>query len=406
MAARRAAPDFLFTAEVPAPGYLLDEAWLEHNCSILDAVQRRTKVKILLALKAFSAFAVFPLLSRAKAGVLFGACASSPDEARLGREEFGGEVHVFSAAYASDEMTELLPLVDHISFNSLYQWRFFAPVIHDYERTSGRSISCAIRINPEHSEGTVPLYDPCHPSSRLGVRVKDFDRQVFSEGITGLHFHTLCEQNADALKRTMEVVEQKFAPDLVRSSFVNLGGGHHITRPDYDLELLCTVLNDWQTRYNVSLYLEPGEAVALDAGWLTATVLDIVEAEVSVVILNVSITCHMPDVLEMPYRPPVFYQHGGEVCAAGEVSEENSKTFVYRLAGPSRLAGDVVPYLYSFSRPLERGDRLIFGDMAIYTMVKSTTFNGIRLPSIARFREENISLIRSFGYEDFRSRLS
>ena len=392
-------PRFLFSQEAPSPAYLLDTAGLCRNCAILNTIQERTGVRILLALKAFAAWSLFPHLSRAFEGPLYGTCASSLDEARLGRELFGGEVHVFSAGYDEASFQELLPLVDCVSFNSVAQFRRFAPLA----LAAKRPIHCGLRINPEHSEGTVPLYDPCHPSSRLGVRARDFDMALFAEGLSGLHCHTLCEQNADALDRTFKAVEARFGEALGRCSWLNLGGGHHITRTDYDRELLCSILLHAK-RYGAELYLEPGEAVALDCGWLKATVLDVVTADMPVVILNVSVTCHMPDVLEMPYRPHVFYERAGRVCEAGEGADAGET--VCRLAGNSCLAGDVIPFTYAFSEIPEVGSTLLFGDMAIYSMVKTTTFNGIRLPTIASFRDETVSIVRTFGYEDFKSRLS
>ena len=363
--ARRKPAPFLLRQSVPAPCYLLDEAWLRHNVAILNDVQSRSHVKILLALKAFSAWSLFSLLSKTQKGPLWGTCASSVHEARLGREEFGGEVHAFAAAFSVEEMQELLPLVDYLSFNSMLQWRKFAPLIQQYEQKTGRFIACGIRINPEHSEVDVPMYDPCAASSRLGVRKRDFDASVFKEGISGLHFHTLCEQNAEALKRTLLATEKHFSEELKQCQWINMGGGHHITRSDYNRDLLVDCVLDWQKRYGATIYLEPGEAVALDAGWLSATVLDIVQADMPIAILDVSCTCHMPDVLEMPYRPPVFYETKGRI---EEACEEGG--WECRLAGNSCLAGDVIPYRYCFNEPLRIGTRLLFGDMAIYTMVK------------------------------------
>ncbi len=395
----RTPPHFLFTQAAPSPAYLLDTAGLCRNCEILDSIQQRTGVRILLALKAFAAWSLFPSLSRAFEGPLYGTCASSLDEARLGREYFGGEVHVFSAGYDEASFKELLPLADCFSFNSVAQFRRFAPLAF----ASGRPVHCGLRINPEHSEGTVPLYDPCHPSSRLGVRARDFDMGLFSEGLSGLHFHTLCEQNSDALARTVIAVESRFGRALRRCSWLNLGGGHHITREDYNRDLLCETLLHLKT-LGAQLYLEPGEAVALDCGWLKATVLDVVTADLPVVILNVSVTCHMPDVLEMPYRPHVFYESSGNVLEAPEEADHGQ--IVCRLAGNSCLAGDVIPFTYAFSEVPKVGSTLLFGDMAIYSMVKTTTFNGIRLPTIASYRDEAVSVLRTFGYEDFKTRLS
>lgn len=403
--------DFLFSDRdtVPSPCFVLDASRLEANAAILDEVQRRTGAKILLALKGYAAWATFPLLSRFTGhGPLWGTCASSVDEARLGREKFGGQVHAFAAAWSGEEVAELLELADHIVFNSTAQWRQFRPVIeaHNRARRAGQPIECGLRINPEHSEGATPLYDPCAPGSRLGIRQRDFDPTAL-EGISGLHFHTLCEQGADALARTLAAVEEKFGPWLPGCRWLNFGGGHHITRPGYDLDLLCRCLTDWHERYQAQIYLEPGEAVALDAGWLTATVLDVTRAEMPVAVLDASAACHMPDVLEMPYRPEVFYAWEGKTARAGAVNEQ---AWSCRLAGKSCLAGDVIGE-YSFAAPLHVGQRLVFEDMAIYSMVKTTTFNGLRLPSIgvcepASEGKNRFSLLRAFGYQDFMNRLS
>lgn len=397
---------------VPSPCFVLDEARLAANAAILDSVQQRTGARILLALKGFAAWDSFPLLSRAKGhGPLWGTCASSVDEARLGREEFGGEVHAFAAGWTEEELDELLPLVDHLVFNSLAQWERFGPRVRAWCRDNGREISCGLRINPEHSEGAVAIYNPCSPGSRLGIRPHQLPEKL-PEGISGLHFHTLCEQGADALERTLDAVEARFGKQLAQCRWINFGGGHHITREGYDLDRLCRCITRMQRNYGAQIYLEPGEAVALNAGWLVATVLDVVQADMPVAILDTSASCHMPDVLEMPYRPGLLAPEDGELRLAGE---NGQKAWTCRLAGKSCLAGDVIGE-YSFAAPLRAGDRLIFTDMAIYSMVKTTTFNGLRLPSIgslaadpdaadpaatARFR-----LVRRFGYEDFKTRLS
>lgn len=382
-------------SRVPSPCFVVDEELLEKNAAVLETVQRRTGARILLALKGFAMWSLFPLLSadrsRGGHGPLRGVCASSVDEARLGREEFGGEVHAFAAAWSDAEMRELLPLVDHISFNSFAQWRRFRDLI----ARSGRPVSCGMRINPEHSEGATALYNPCSPTSRLGVRLRQFQGEAL-EGLEGLHFHTLCEQGADALARTLSAVENAFGFCMGAMRWINFGGGHHITRPGYDLDLLCRCIDRVRQRYAVEVYLEPGEAVALNAGWLVSTVLDVVNADMPVVILDTSAAAHMPDVLEMPYRP--------EVIGAAPAGE---KAWTCRLAGKSCLAGDSIGE-YSFDAPLVPGQRLIFTDMAHYSMVKTTTFNGLRLPDIARYRpsRDAFQIVRRFGYEDFRTRLS
>lgn len=385
------------------PAYVVDYAALARNLELLVEVKRRTGCRILMALKAFSMFDAFPLLRPA----LDGCCASSLHEARLAREEFGGEVHVFGAAFAATDMAELARLADHITFNSFAQWELFRALPRP---DGGRPIACGLRINPEHSEGHTPLYDPCAPGSRLGIRRADFAGRAL-DGLTGLHFHNLCEQNADALERTLAAVEKGFAALLPRFSWFNFGGGHHITRGDYDRDRLCAIVNRFRSRYPGELYLEPGEAVALNAGSLVTTVLDIVVNDMPIAILDASCTCHMPDVLEMPYRPRVFRDPAWDGAArprpaADRGAPAGQKPHCYRLAGPSCLAGDVIGE-YAFGSPLRPGDRLIFEDMAIYTMVKNTTFNGIRLPDIvAREAGGNLRLVRRFGYEDFKTRLS
>ena len=380
---------------VPSPCFVLDEARLAANAAILDSVQQRTGAKILLALKGFAAWDSFSLLSRAKGhGPLWGTCASSVDEARLGREEFGGEVHAFAAGWTEEELDELLPLVDHLVFNSLAQWERFGPKVRDWCRDNGREISCGLRINPEHSEGAVAIYNPCSPGSRLGIRPHQLP-ETLPEGISGLHFHTLCEQGSDALERTLDAVEARFGKQLAQCKWINFGGGHHITREGYDLDRLCRCITRMQQNYGAQIYLEPGEAVALNAGWLVATVLDVVQADMPIAILDTSASCHMPDVLEMPYRPPV--KDSGK---AGE------KPYTYRLTGPTCLAGDVIGD-YSFDHPLAEGSQIVLEDMALYTMVKTNTFNGMPLPLIAVRRADGTDeVVRMFSYEDFKNRLS
>ena len=411
-------PDILLSHDVPAPCFVVDAPRLRDNCAILDRVQRESGAHVLLALKAYATWATFPLLSRATgSGPLWGTCASSVHEARLGREYFGGEVHAFAAAFDEGEVAELLPIVDHLVFNSHGQWQRFAPMVATHNaaaRAAGEpTVSCGLRINPEQSEGTTPMYDPCSPGSRLGIRLRHFDPAAFDQGIEGLHSHTLCEQNADALERTLATVEQKFGQYLPRCQWYNMGGGHHITREDYDVDLLIRLVRQWRERYGVRVYLEPGEAVALNAGWLTATVMDVTEADMPMTILDASATCHMPDVLEMPYTPPLWYRNrDGQMVQADRDTPEQQPCRC-RLAGKSCLAGDVIGE-YGFDHRLEVGERLVFGDMAIYTMVKTNTFNGLALPSIGLLDHAGgdssaplgFRLLRSFGYEDFKERLS
>ena len=372
---------------VPTPCYVVHEGALDRNLRVLSDVQDRTGCKIILALKGFAMWSTFPMIRRHLAGTT----ASSLNEARLGREEFGGEVHVYAPAYRDDEIVPLLELADHISFNSFSQWERHKPKVAQAER----KVSCGLRINPQHSEVQVPLYDPCAPGSRLGITSAHFcDRDL--TGIEGMHFHTLCELNADSLERTLHAVERRFGTYLPGMKWVNFGGGHHITRPDYELDLLCKLVTRFQEKYDVQVYLEPGEAVALHTGVLVSEVLDIVENELPIAILDTSASAHMPDVLEMPYRP--------EVVDAGKPDEFEH---TYRLGGLTCLAGDVIGD-YSFKKPLQVGDKLIFLDMAHYTMVKNTTFNGVPLPSIGLYHPETdkTTIVRSFGYEDYKRRLS
>jgi carboxynorspermidine decarboxylase len=374
-------------AGLKTPCFVVDEEALERNVSVLNSVQSRTGCRILLALKAFSMWRAFPIIR----DVLRGVCASSPYEARLGREEFGGEVHAFAAAYSDEDFLSLLEVCDHIVFNSFTQLERFLPLV----RTSGKEVSLGLRVNPGHSEAPSPLYDPCAPFSRLGIKREVFDGKSL-DGVSGLHFHTLCEQNADALQRTLVAFEEGFGAFLSGLEWVNFGGGHHITRTDYDIDLLCDLITGFIGRYGKTVYLEPGEAVALNAGYLGSRVLDIVENEMKIAILDTSAAAHMPDVLEMPYRP--------EVVGARPPGED---PFTYRLAGLSCLAGDVIGD-YSFARPLKVGSLVIFKDMAHYTMVKTNTFNGIALPSLALCRPSKgeIRVIKQFGYHDFKGRLS
>ncbi len=370
----------------PSPAYVIDLGRLRHNLAVLAEVQQRSGAKILFALKAFSFWPVFPLIARTLKGV----CASSPWEARLGREEFGGEVHSFSAAFKEADVKELLSISDHLVFNSFAQLERFRPL---WQETKGR-VSIGLRVNPQHSEGAVPLYDPCAPKSRLGIPRAEFDGRCL-DGVDGLHFHTLCEQLFEPLARTAVVFEEKFGEFLPQMKWVNLGGGHHITREGYDIDGLTRLIHHFQDRYGVDVYLEPGEAVVIGTGLLVGEVLDLVHNEVDNAILDVSATCHMPDVLEMPYRP--------EIYGAGAPRE---KPFTYRLGGPSCLAGDVVGD-WSFDRPLRVGSRLAFEDMAHYTTVKTTTFNGIQHPHLCTYEPTTgkLTVVRRFDYSDFRNRL-
>lgn len=372
--------------ELPTPCYVIDEKLLKRNLEILQSVQERTGAKILLALKGFSMHSVFPLVGQ----YLKGTAASSLFEAKLGFEEMGKEVHVYSPAYLDVELDELLEYSDHIVFNSFDQWEKFK----DKVKNHSRKIECGIRINPEYSEIGTPIYNPCYLHSRLGVTLSNFKPEEL-EGIDGLHFHTMCEQNSDTLERTIKVVEEKFGEHLKKMKWLNLGGGHHITRPDYDIETLVRCIVYLKEKYEVDIYLEPGEAIALNTGFLVSKVLDIIDNGMKIAILDTSAACHMPDVLEMPYRPAIIN--------AGQPDEY---PYTYRLGGNTCLAGDVIGD-YSFKEPLKPGDKLVFCDMAHYTMVKNNMFNGINLPNIVLYNEEEgMKIIRRFGYEDFKNRLS
>lgn len=382
-------PGALFET-LPSPVYLIDQKQLEKNGEILASVSEKTGAKILLAQKAFSNFYFYPIL----APYLAGTEASGLYEARLGREEMGHkEVHVFSAAYREDEFSEILQYADHIVFNSIAQLKKFAPL------AKGKSLG--LRINPECStqEGH-DIYDPCAPGSRLGVTRAVWDMEMDSETLElldGLHFHTLCEQNSDALEITLQAVEKRFGDVLPRMKWLNMGGGHHITRQDYDMTTLCRCITAAKKAWNVEVYLEPGEAVALNAGFLVTRILDIVKnGDRNIAILDSSAACHMPDVIEMPYTPPLYGAREKADCA---------HTKLYRLAGPTCLSGDVIGDYY-FGDTLQIGDLLVFGDMAIYTTCKNNTFNGMPLPNIwARNMDGTYKQLTDFGYRDFKCRL-
>ena len=372
-------------ADLPTPCYIIDEAKLRSNLELLRHVEQESGAHILLAQKAFSCFAVYPLIAE----YISGTTASGLYEARLGAEEFRKENHVFSPAYDPAEFAELCRICDHISFNSFSQLEKYRPV---WEQAG---VSVGIRVNPECStQGDHAIYDPCAPGSRLGVTKANF-RPELLRGVEGLHFHTLCEQNADDLITTFAAFEEKFGAYLPQMKWLNLGGGHHITRADYDVPALIALVRRIREQYGVTVYLEPGEAIALNAGWLDTEIMDIVENGIRILILDASAACHMPDVLEMPYRPPLLN--------AGEWGE---KPYAYRLSSRTCLAGDIIGD-YSFDHELQIGERLTFGDMAIYSMVKNNTFNGMPLPAIAVQHENgDCEIIRSFGYEDFKGRLS
>ncbi|MGM0482097.1 MAG: carboxynorspermidine decarboxylase [Pseudomonadota bacterium] len=369
---------------IPSPCYVLDEALLRNNLELMERVQRESGADIILALKGFAMWSAFPIVRE----YLKGCTASSVWEAKLAAEEFGREVHAYSPAYKAQDIDDLLPLVNHISFNSLTQW-------HRYQQqTKAAGVSMGLRINPEHQEAETELYDPSAPGSRLGIRASDLEGVDLTD-IDGLHVHNLCECDSFALERTLAAVEKRFAPYLKRMKWLNLGGGHLMTSEGYDVEHLIRQLRDFAERYQLKIILEPGSAVAWRTGPLICEVVDIVVNEGNIAILDISATGHMPDVLEMPYRPTI--------TGAGL---PNEKEFLYRLGGNSCLAGDVIGS-YSFAQPLAVGDRLIFEDMMHYTMVKTTFFNGVQHPAIGILRKDGqFDCVRQFDYQDFRRRLS
>ena len=398
---------------VPSPCFVVDEVGIHANLAVLAHVRRESGAKVLSALKAFSMWRLAPLVAEH----LDGTCASGLHEAQLGHEHYPGEVHVFSAAFSEADLTRVLEIADHVVFNSFGQWRRFRALCLA-AREKREQLVFGLRINPEHSEGTTPIYDPCAPGSRLGITCATFEREVavplpdgteVLDGISGLHLHTLCEQGLPPLQRTLAAVQARFGEWLPRMDWLNLGGGHHITAPDYDVAGLIALLRETAARFDVQMYLEPGEAVAIHSGALVCEVLDIGEPICDgaagdgigyrQAILDTSATCHMPDTLEMPYR--------AELIGAFDPAVRPGEGHVYRLGGMTCLAGDVIGD-YAFDTPLQIGQRVVFDDMAHYTMVKTTTFNGIGLPSIALWdsRDGSLEVVREFGYGDFRGRLS
>lgn len=385
---------------VPSPCFVVDEAAVERNLKILHRVQQESGAKVLLALKAFSMFSLAPLISK----YLSGTCASGLHEARLGFEEFRGEdnkgeIHTFSAAYTENDLKEILNISNHVVFNSPWQWQRFQPLIQS-ALANKTNLRFGLRINPLHSEGTTPIYDPCAPGSRLGISLDELTKaeakDIDFSSISGLHFHTLCEQGFEPLDRTLTAVEEQFGDRLYQLDWVNFGGGHHITHPDYNVDALIQRIKIFSDKYQVQVYLEPGEAIAIHTGVLVSEVLDLTCNQKDLAILDTSATCHIPDTLEMPYRAEIF-----------EAGEAGEKKYTYRLGGQTCLAGDVMGD-YSFDQPLHIGQRLMFDDMSHYTMVKTSTFNGINLPSIAVWNSETneVRLVKTFGYDDFKHRLS
>lgn len=380
---------------LPSPCFVVDQVAIERNLKILQRVGDASGAKVLAALKAFSMWQLGPLT----ASYLDGICASGLHEALLGKDEYhaqgrANEVHVYSAAFSDADVAELLTFADHIVFNSIGQWQRFQTIIQA-AKAERPKLAFGLRINPEHSEGSVAIYDPCAPGSRLGIRLEDLRGQDLT-GISGLHFHTLCEQGFAELDRTLTAVEEKFGHLLEQMQWINFGGGHHITAPGYDVAGLIARIIAFAEKYSVQVYIEPGEAVAIGTGVLCAQVLDIIESDGQQALLDTSATCHMPDTLEMPYRP--------DIMGAKEVDQF---PYNYRLGGLTCLAGDIIND-YSFAQPLSIGQRLIFEDMSHYTMVKTSTFNGTKLPAIALWNSltDELQVIKEFGYEDFKQRLS
>ncbi len=373
--------------DIATPVYLLDETLIEENMRVMQYVKDRTGCRVLHALKAYASFATFPVMRR----YLDGVCASGLNEARLGCEEFRKEVHTFAAAYSEKEIGQILKYSDVVIFNSFHQLQQYGPPA----RRKGLEIG--LRVNPGRSEVAAEMYNPCAPNSRLGV-IHDVFKEEFQahrEIVDGLHFHAMCEQNSDVLERVLRSFEELYGQYIRGLKWVNFGGGHHITRDDYDIERLIRLINEFKKRYGVQVYLEPGEASVLNAGVLISTVVDIVKNRMEIAIIDASAEAHMPDVLIMPYRPNVMGS-----------AQAGRKRYAYRLAGPSCLAGDVMGD-YSFDKPLKRGDRLIFADMALYSIVKNTTFNGMNLPGIAVIRDGGrIDTVKRFGYKDYRNRQS
>lgn len=377
-------------SQVPSPCHVLHRGLLEQNLRILRSVMDRSGAKVLLALKGFAQFSEAKLVSR----YLVGTTASGIHEALLGREEFGGEVHAYSPAFKDEEFSQLLRVADHVSFNSPAQWkRHKAAAL-----ASGRKISFGLRVNPEHAEVDVELYNPCAAGSRLGTLRSEIRSADDLDGLEGLHFHTMCQQGSDVLERTVAAFEAKFGEFIPRMKWVNLGGGHHITREGYDIERLIRVITGFRQRWgqHIQVYLEPGEAIGIGTGVLVGTVLDLVHNGVDIAIIDVSATCHMPDTLEMPYRADIL-----DADLPGKLPH------TYRLGSVTCLAGDVIGD-YSFAAPLKIGQRLVFMDMSHYTFVKNTTFNGVPLPAIASFdpATAQVQVVRRFGYADYKNRLS
>ncbi|UOS00178.1 carboxynorspermidine decarboxylase [Helicobacter pylori] len=398
---------------IPTPCYVLESERLEKNAKILEIVRQQSGAKVLLALKGYAFWREFGILRQK----LNGCCASGLYEAKLAFEEFGGresqkEICVYSPAFKEAEMSAILPLATSVIFNSFYQYATYKDRILDknkqLENLGLSPIKMGLRINPLYSEVTPVIYNPCSKVSRLGIAPSEFEKGVKEhglEGVSGLHFHTHCEQNADALCRTLEHVERHFKPYLENMEWVNFGGGHHITRSDYDVNLLIQTIKDFKERYhNIEVILEPGEAIGWQCGFLIASVIDIVKNDQEIAILDASFSAHMPDCLEMPYRPSILKVSVENDEELVEVEKgENQGAFSYFLGGPTCLAGDFMGS-FSFDAPLKRGDKIVFQDMLHYTIVKNNSFNGVPLPSLAKLDQQGFKILKNFSYEDYKNR--
>ncbi|WP_154403880.1 carboxynorspermidine decarboxylase [Helicobacter pylori] len=398
---------------IPTPCYVLESERLEKNAKILEIVRQQSGAKVLLALKGYAFWREFEILRQK----LNGCCASGLYEAKLAFEEFGGresqkEICVYSPAFKEAEMNAILPLATSVIFNSFYQYATYKDRILDknkqLENLGLSPIKMGLRINPLYSEVTPVIYNPCSKVSRLGIVPSEFEKGVREhglEGVSGLHFHTHCEQNADALCRTLEHVERHFKPYLENMEWVNFGGGHHITRSDYDVNLLIQTIKDFKERYhNIEVILEPGEAIGWQCGFLIASVIDIVKNDQEIAILDASFSAHMPDCLEMPYRPSILKISVENDEELVEIEKgENQGAFSYFLGGPTCLAGDFMGS-FSFDAPLKRGDKIVFQDMLHYTIVKNNSFNGVPLPSLARLDQQGFKILKNFSYEDYKNR--
>lgn len=394
--------------KIPSPCYVLEEEKLEQNLKLLDFIQKQSGVKILVALKGFAFWQSFPLVAK----YLKGSAASGIYEARLGYETLGGreehkEVCVFSPAYKKEEILALLPIATHIIFNSFKQWQSFDSLIcaHNTQNPQ-KQIQVGLRLNPLYSEVSPAIYNPCAPQSRLGITPEEFQKGVKQyglDGISGLHFHTHCEQNSDALQRTLPHIFKHFGPQIAQMKWLNLGGGHHITRKDYDTKLLISLIQDLKKQFPhlEEIFLEPGEAVGWQCGFLLGEVVDIIQNNGNIAILDVSAAAHMPDCIEMPYRPNLKKISHNIV---EEDQGEHHGIYQYRLGGPTCLSGDIIGD-YSFQTPLEIGDKILFEDMIHYTIVKNNTFNGVPLPSLGIItKEKEFKLIKSFDYSHYKER--